>query len=56
MEKPLGGIVLNAFFFKLQTVCEEMFQIANREIGDHESELSRKLIMVAVVARVFVQP
>jgi hypothetical protein len=43
-------------FFESQSVCEEMFEIANREIGDHESELSRKLIMVAVVARVFVQP
>jgi hypothetical protein len=55
MEKPLGGMVLNAFF-KSQSVCEEVFEIANREIGDHESELSRTLIMVAVVARVFVQP
>jgi hypothetical protein len=42
-------------FFKSQTVSEEMFQIANRGIGDHGVELSRKLIRVAVVSRVFVQ-
>jgi len=33
-----------------------MFQIAHREIGDHEVELRRKLIRVAIVARVFVLP